>query len=308
MMNKDDHSAVRITVLGTRGSIPVSDIRMRIFGGSTSAYMIEAGGESLLFDAGTGLMNLTRAMLPSDTVRLFLTHTHIDHILGLPLFLAGPCRGKTLHIYGRTRGGLSVREQIACFLHPPLWPAELTAYAGVTLHFHELDDSPAGTVLPKESTAGSSAAEVRPGRFSVRWMESRHPGGSLIFRVGAAGRSVVLATDYEHGSEPDTNADPALAAFAADADLLLYDSQYTAAQMPERRGFGHSTEKAGLRLLQCSGARSIRFIHHDPQMTDSALLEREAAALEYWSGICGIKAAEAADLPAFAREGETILL
>ena len=52
MMNKDDHSAVRITVLGTRGSIPVSDIRMRIFGGSTSAYMIEAGGESLLLTPG----------------------------------------------------------------------------------------------------------------------------------------------------------------------------------------------------------------------------------------------------------------
>jgi ribonuclease BN (tRNA processing enzyme) len=118
----------------------------------------------------------------------------------------------------------------------------------------------------------------------------------------------VLATDYEHSSEPDADTDPALAAFAADADLLLYDSQYTDAQIPERRGFGHSTETAGLRLLQRSGARSIRFIHHDPEMTDSALLEREAAVLEYWSGINGIKTAETADLPAFAREGETILL
>ncbi len=307
-MNKVDHFSVRITVLGTRGSIPVSDIRMRIFGGSTSAYMIEADGEILLFDAGTGLKNLSRAMLPSDTVRLFLTHPHIDHILGLPLFLAGPCRGKALHIYGRTRGGLSVREQIACFLHPPLWPAELTDYAGVTLHFHELDGSADETALPAGDTKGSPSAEIRIGAFTVRWMESRHPGGSLIFRVEAAGRSLVLATDYEHGSGPDTDTDPALTAFTADTDLLLYDSQYTAAQMQERQGFGHSTEEAGLRLLQRSGAKAIRFIHHDPDMTDAALLEREASVLEYWSCSCGSKAAEVPLLPAFAREGETILL
>ena len=279
-MNTQNNTTVRVTVLGCRGSVPVSDDQMRVFGGSTSAYMIEADGGVLFLDAGSGILKAAPAMIPSDSVQLLLTHTHIDHILGMPFFLMGACRGKQLHIYGKTQNGLTVREQLSRFFSPPLWPVGLEDYKETGLYFHELQ------------TADDSSCPLLQGPFRVWCMESAHPGGALVYRVEAKGRRIVLATDYEHGS----GADRALEEFARGCDLLLYDSQYVSEEMKDKKGFGHSTEDAGLKIFLSAGGKRIRFIHHDPCMTDAQLLRREKRI----QTICP----EAA----FAREGETVEL
>ncbi len=263
MSEKND--VLRLTVLGCRGSIPVSCDRMRQFGGNTSCYLVESGGETLLLDAGTGLPGAPPGTGP---VHIVLTHCHFDHVLGLPMFPALFSPEREVHLYGRTRGGLSLREQIARLISPPLWPVAPEAYPARIL-FHELE-------LPQQI-----------GAFTVDGMETAHPGGSLVLKVSAAGKMLIYATDFDHiGGAGDR-----LAEFSRGADLLLYDAQYTGEEYAAKTGFGHSTAEAGIVVQRKSGAKQLLLIHHDPAQTDEMLLAREKAS--------GVR---------FAREGDVIRL
>lgn len=98
----DTHTGCHLWFLGTGGSLPTKS-RM------TTATMLQLGGQSLLFDAGEGIQRQlmhTRQRL-SDLQKIFITHLHADHVLGLPGLLlmaqlAGRDRGTSnvIEIYG----------------------------------------------------------------------------------------------------------------------------------------------------------------------------------------------------------------
>ena len=256
---------MRVTVLGCRGSMPMPGPETAEFGGNSSCYRVEAAGETLYLDAGTGLAWENPAEGP---VRILLSHCHLDHVLGLPMF-PGICRPEgQVEIYGPADGGMGPAEQLARFISPPLWPLGLEGY-------------PAEVRFPELKLPG----EIGPFRISA--MESNHPGRCLIYRVEAEGRSLVYATDFEHSEGKSRE----LAAFAEGADLILYDGQYTEEEYARRRGYGHSTPEAGLRLLAESGVRQLVLVHHDPWHSD--------AILRAWEEEKGVH---------FAREGETFRL
>ncbi len=264
MMRTSDE--LRLTILGCRGSFPVLGKDVQEFGGNTSCYLLQAQGESLFLDAGTGLL---RAALPeSGPVRILFTHAHLDHVLGLLLFPALLDPSREVILCGGGTGGDSLEEALSRLVCPPLWPLPLADY-------------------PARVTFRSLSFPLAAGPFTVTGMQASHPGGSAVFRIDACGKSVVLATDFEHTEEKIRE----LAAFAAGADLLLYDSQYTPEEYEARRGFGHSTAQTGLRVLRESGAKRLLPVHHDPAHTDAFLREQEAALV----------------VP-FAREGEVICL
>ncbi len=243
---------IRLTVLGCRGSMPTTGKEMQEFGGDTSCYQIEARGESLFLDAGSGL---THARLPDDTpIRILISHPHVDHLLGLPMFPALSQPGRKVILYGNACGGLSLEEQVARLMSPPLWPAVLARY-------------------PAEAAFQEARFPLAIGPFFVSAMASRHPGGSWIYRISVCGKTIVYATDFEHTEEKTRE----LTAFSAGADLLLYDAQYTEEEFAVKKGFGHSTAEAGLRVQRESGAAHLLLIHHDPRHTDSFLRERETA-------------------------------
>ena len=267
---------MRLTVLGTRGSMTVSNREMQEFGGSTSAYMIEEKGQVLLIDGGSGLQNVPRDAGKGEPLSLLFTHTHLDHILGLPFFLPEVCSGRRLDIYGRTRDGEDVEKQLDHLFSAPLWPVSIRECSSAELVFHEIK--------------GASGGEFRLGHFHIRWMEGNHPGGCLVYRVEAGGKSLVLATDFEHGGGNEDR----LAEFASGTDLLLYDAQYTEREYILREGYGHSTAEYALKVFAESRAKSLRLVHHDLKRTDRQLREMEARM-----GTPRIR---------FAREGETVEL
>ncbi len=255
-MGRDDMngqiSEIRLEVLGCRGSMPTAGKEMQEFGGDTSCFRLEAQGESLFLDAGTGL---THAHLPQHApIHILISHPHVDHLLGLPMFPGLTEPGRKVILYGRAAGGLTLQEQVSRLISPPLWPAALSQYPA-DVRFRE-DPFP-----------------LSIGPFLVTAMTSCHPGGSLIFRVAACGKSIVYATDFEHTEEKTRE----LTAFAAGADLLLYDAQYTEEEFAVKKGFGHSTAETGTRIQRESGAKRLLLIHHDPRHSDDFLRRRELA-------------------------------
>ncbi len=237
-----------VTVLGARGSVPVSGKAFSRYGGATTCVLFCADGQYLVLDAGTGLLSLPDAALKQDTLPLVLTHPHADHLLGLPLCPYAMKPGARLDIYTTTRDGLDGREQVRRMLSPPLWPVG-TDQLPADIRFHEL------------------TGELRLGAVTVKVMEGDHPGGVSLLRLEADGKCCVFATDYTLTPE---NA-PRFADFVHGCDLLLCDGQYCDDEWPERSAFGHSSWGYVARFARGAGVRRLRIVHHDPFRTDEEL-------------------------------------
>ena len=246
-------SALRLTVLGTRGSLPVSGPDFSEFGGATSCYLVEAGGREIYLDAGTGILRAPAGAAEGKEIAVLLTHAHIDHVLGPPMVPALSEPGREILVVGKAREGLTTERQLARYLSAPLWPCGLEAY-------------PARVGIRDEE------GPFRLGGVLVESMEGSHPGGCSVFKLSCGGKSLVLATDFE----PEGDAAERLADFARDTDLLLYDAQYAGEDYEQHKGYGHSTAEAGLAVFRASGAKRLLLIHHDPAANDGTLRAREA--------------------------------
>jgi ribonuclease BN (tRNA processing enzyme) len=112
--------------------------------------------------------------------------------------------------------------------------------------------------------------ELGPAR--VRTLDLNHPGGNMGYRVECGGKSVVYATDVEHGSAKD----PELVEFAKDADMLILDAMYTEDEYRGRSGvakigWGHSTWMSAVETANASGAKQLVLFHHDPTRDDEGM-------------------------------------
>ena len=85
--------------LGVRGTLPSTGFDKQRYGGNTSCVEVRCGEHVLLLDAGTGIVTL-RGIASELKADILLSHTHIDHILGLA-FLLPACRKDAVIISGR---------------------------------------------------------------------------------------------------------------------------------------------------------------------------------------------------------------
>lgn len=260
---------MKVTILGARGSIATSGRDVQEFGGATSCVLVETDKEAVFIDAGTGIMNSPD--LGDRRISILISHPHMDHLGGLPFFPYLYEPGCKIDIYAANRNGLSTTMQLDRMISPPLWPLRVVDYKS--------------DVVCHDIRHPFSIGDIH-----IDLLESHHPGGCTLFRVTHEDRSLVYATDYEHEIESLDE----LVSFSEGTDLLLYDAQYTDEEYEEKKGFGHSTAGMGLRVMKESGAKQIRFVHHDPRHTDEMMRKMESAV--------------GSDTVAYAREGEVIEL
>ena len=259
-----------LTVLGTRGSMAVGGPEYSEYGGSTSCYLVQAGKESIFLDAGSGLLSAP-GVFPKPPA-ILLSHLHLDHVIGLGMFPRLSQKGKECSLYVPfCEDGQQAKAEINRLFAPPFWPVTLDKL-GADLH-----------ILPVTES-------FRIGEVQVETMPGSHPGGSVVYKLSYKGRSIVYATDYEHGETTDEK----LAAFSKNADLLLYDAQFEEEEYAHKKGFGHSTAQRGMKLLEQAGVRRLLFVHHDTQCSDRVLRQREAE----WKS----------DRIAYAKEGQLLIL
>ena len=263
----------RVTLLGVRGSIPVSGEAYRRYGCATTCYLIELEGKAILVDAGNGILNLPRELMKYTEMTMLLTHPHLDHLMGLPMCPFLFRQGATLHMYAAVRGGMDAEAQVDALVAPPLWPVGAGSLPGVLIC----------STLPET---------LRLNTVLVESMEGNHPGGVSVLRITGGGKRIVVATDCTITEENRS----ALTEFAKDCDLFLCDGQYSQEEWPGHASFGHSTWTAAAELARAAGAKQTRIVHHDPTHTDS-FLDSCAAELALTCPGCS-----------FGREGEIIQL
>ena len=245
---------------GVRGSIACPGPTTARYGGNTSCVEIRCGERLLIFDGGTGLRPLGKELMKESRaleIDLFFSHTHFDHIVGLPFF--APCYDAESRIRvwsGHLRPPLGIEAALRLMMAPPLFPIPLGKFAA------RLDfiDFAAGEELMPYPEVRLSTAPLN------------HPDGATGYRVQYGGKSVAFVFDTEH--RPETR-DREVMRLIAGADIVIYDSAYTDAEYPAHRGWGHSTWQEGVRLAEAAGAGLLVLFHHDPAH-DDAFLDRVA--------------------------------
>lgn len=254
---------MRVRFWGVRGSIACAGAAWSRYGGNTSCVEVRCGDRPVILDAGTGLRRLGVALQGAVDVDLLLTHTHVDHIEGIPFFrpLFNPASRVRIHA-GHLPDWHPLEEVLAGYMAPPLFPVPPSIFtAKVSYHVFELDRAEVPNLGPD---IGVVAARLN------------HPNGATGYRITYGGRSVCYVTDTEHTlGKPDPN----VVELVRGADLMIYDATFTDEEFPRFVGWGHSTWQEGVRLCDEAGVKRLIVFHHDPNH-DDAFMDQVAAEVE----------------------------
>ncbi|MFD1694787.1 MBL fold metallo-hydrolase [Roseibium aestuarii] len=267
-------SEFSLRIWGARGSTPAPGASTLRYGGETTCFELRAGDEIVLIDCGSGARNLGVDLCQQGPrkVNLLFTHTHLDHICGLPFFKpAYDPRFEVTAWAGHFDHETCLVDIISRIMSPPIFPVAAKTLKAVTFRSFR-----AGENLPCA------------GDLAIRTVALNHPGGACGYRFDFKGKSICIITDHEHGV-PEIDA--GVAAFVQDADIMIYDAMFTDEEYETYRGWGHSTWQKAVELARASNVRIPVIFHHDPRRTDDALDE------------IGLAVAEACPGAIIAREG-----
>jgi phosphoribosyl 1,2-cyclic phosphodiesterase len=255
---------VKLRFWGVRGSFAMSGRDYLRYGGNTpSIELVSAGGDRLLVDLGTGATELAKHLMGEGfgtgqgKLPILLSHTHLDHIQGLPFFTPFFIKGNEIRIMGADPiSGVSLEATLQNQLAPHYSP------------LNGLENLAAGVTI--ESFAPGATLAL-PG-FDV--MTAAVPHGNMwttAFRIAADGKVVTILSDVEYPS-PDDPVPQALA-LAQDADLLIHDAMHDDRDYAVRKGWGHSPAHAGVVVAERARAKRLALFHHSPDATDEMIDE-----------------------------------
>ncbi len=241
-----------------RGSTPTVDPGTWRYGGNTPCLeLLTPDGFQIILDCGTGLRMLgSRAVAPNGDrpaeTHILVTHYHWDHIQGIPFFSPLYSEKNHFNFYSfrsKYLGRNSLKQVFEAQMAMPYFPVDMSAM-NAKRKFQEI--------------AGGATFRIGKNKITTRWLN--HPQGCLGYRIETSAGTVVYATDNEPG---DKKLDNSLRELAAGADIFINDAQFTPEQLATgRRGWGHSTWKAGVDVAREVNATTLVLFHHDPDSND----------------------------------------
>ena len=255
---------MRVRFFGTRGSIATPGPHTLRYGGNTSCIEVQSSaGTLVILDMGTGAAVLGRELMargePSRG-HILISHTHWDHIQGIPFFAPLFVPGFEWDIYGPRGLHQGLRQTLAGQMQSTYFPVTLEQL-GATIRYRELVEG-----------------RLRIGDVEVTCRYLNHPALTLGYRLEADGAALVYACDHEpHSHALATGVGDFLgedrrhAEFLAGADLVVHDAQYRASEYPQKIGWGHSTIEYACAVARLAKVGQLALTHHDPMRDDAAI-------------------------------------
>ena len=258
-------SKLEITFWGTRGSIANACQETIRYGGNTSCVELRSNsGTVVVLDCGTGGFRLGQALLnaPDKAKRghLLISHTHWDHIQGIPFFAPLFYADQHWDIYAPHGLNKTLKETLAGqmnYSYSPITPQDM----GANIEHHELVEG----VFTIDD-------------IHVQTQFLNHPALTLGYRLEVDGASVVYACDHEPISKKAIPSEAELLGkeshhieFLRDADIVIHDAQYLADEYEDKVGWGHSTVEYAVAVCKQAGVKKLVFTHHEPTRDDAAI-------------------------------------
>ena len=265
---------MRIEFRGVRGSFPVSSRKYMRYGGNTACLQVHTPGDTVIvIDAGTGIRQLGKELVEADAsrdVEFLLSHTHWDHIQGLPHFQPLYEADSRIRIHALKRQARPLRHILADQQRLPFFPVPIED-AGASVEFVEHEDG--------------DTFDIGDTRITCRQLN--HPTVTGGYRLESDGHSMAYVCDTDLFGEtlfaeelPASMGDGAAARrqllegtrdLSHGVDLLVCDTFF----LPDeyRPDFGHSSVDDALRLATETESGCLALFHHRPGREDTALDE-----------------------------------
>jgi len=260
---------------GVRGSIPSPGPRTVRYGGNTTCIEVRTDDDTLIIiDGGTGIFCLAQSLVASGKrpihANIFITHSHWDHIHGLPFFSPLFIKGSRVRLHGAVDPdtGKGVEHVMGVQLQNSYFPVSET----------QMD----ATIEYRTLTVGQP---VQMGDATVSNVVMSHPVTDLGYRIDCHGKSMFFSGDHEplfnfhppghpeHAAcqEHVEQRTAAIDALIKGTDVLIIDCSYTREEYPSKVGWGHGTFDAALSMALRSGAKKLYCTHHEPTRSDDEL-------------------------------------
>jgi ribonuclease BN (tRNA processing enzyme) len=279
---------------GVRGSYPVSPPDGTKIGGNTPCLLVRSPEHIIIFDAGSGLAELGKSLVPEILehkkknkgafhISILFSHTHLDHLMGLPFFIPLFMPEVHIHFYGSPSFGMDFEQIIRTYFMPQFFPVEMHELRSVK-SFENIDEDTVISFIsgtPQPIVSRSTDFEAQEGEITVTNMKYYfHPkNGSQVYKISYKDHNLVFATDIEAFDGGDAR----LAEFAHKADVLIHDAQYTPQQYRLYSGYGHSSYEMACRAGIQAEVKKLLLFHHDPSSSDEHLKEIEKSAKKIFS-------------------------
>ena len=257
---------MKIKFWGTRGSIPVPGKGTIKYGGNTPCIQIIDGDDYIVIDAGTGIRELGNDLMQrneNNEVYLLISHTHWDHIQGLPFFSPiynDQCKMK---IYAEIKFGSSIDKIFETQWDPNYFPVTADFFKEKVKYFE------IGTLENTEING-----------FNVSSINTHHSEGTLAFKIEKNGKTIVYMTDNElyydannnlPTSEEILSKNKAQVDFIKDVDVLIHDTMYQHEDFGAKIGWGHSNNFSVSHFATLGGVKKLLLFHYDPDYSDSKI-------------------------------------
>jgi len=276
---------------GVRGSIPSPGPHTVRYGGNTTCIEVRTADDTLIvLDAGTGLYVLAQDLMARRAVEggdiranIFITHSHWDHIHGLPLFTPLFVKGSQVCLHGAhdATTGQGIEHVMGVQLQNSYFPVS--------------EERMDATIAYRTLQVGE-AHHIGDARIDNVVMN--HPVINLGYRISSEGKSLFFTGDHEPFYNPYAADHPDHAASAleiarrqreidtamAGVDALIVDCSYTLQEYPARQGWGHGTFDGALEMALRVGAKALYCTHHEPTRGDDELEAVFADALTRFEG------------------------